>query len=299
MYRHFYRLTLLACVGLLISQLSRADTPVFDAQIEREFPTFDARQGVAVDASHFYAVNNFSLTKHDKQTGEALLQWDGLSDVDGPLVHLDSGFVLDGRLYAAHSNYPVWPMTSSIEIWDTETLVHVASHSFGIALGSMTWLDRHNGYWWGAFANYDKTQDEQSHPYGETRNTQVVKMNDEFVVLERWTLPPSILSRMTPMSNSGGSWGPDGYLYLTGHDFPEIYVMALPATGSQLDWVATVTVPGLDGQGIAWDRSVPEPILWAILKREELVYRIRMPAITVPAASRSYVRKPGEFETNR
>ena len=41
-------------------------------------------------------------------------------------------------------------------------------------------------------------------------------MNDAFQILQRWTLPEEILARMTPMSNSGGSWGRDGFLYLTG-----------------------------------------------------------------------------------
>jgi len=26
-----------------------------------------------------------------------------------------------GRLYAAHSNYPEWPMTNTIEVWNTAT----------------------------------------------------------------------------------------------------------------------------------------------------------------------------------
>lgn len=284
-----------ACVGAAEQRLPEG-MPVFEAEIAERFDTFDARQAVAVDADAFYAINNFRITRHDKHSGEAQLQWDGVSDETGPLIHLDSGMVLDGRLYSAHSNYPLWPMTSSIEIWDTGTMEHISSHSFGIQLGSMTWIDRHEGYWWGGFGNYDKVQFGQGHPYGETRFSQVVKMDDDFRVLEQWSLPAALHPRLTPMSNSGGSWGKDGYLYLTGHDYPEIYVMQIPATGGTLEWVATVHVPGLNGQGIAWDRSVTEPVLWGILKSRSEVYRIQMPTIELPPKSQTgVIRQPGDF----
>ena len=81
------------------------------------------------------------------------------------------------------------------------------------------------------------------------------------------------------MSNSGGSWGSDGYLYLSGHDDPEIYVMALPEAGSELDWLATVRLPGLNGQGIAWDRTSDENTLWAILRSTRQVLKIEMPLL--------------------
>ena len=49
--------------------------------------------------------------------------------------------LMDGKIYAAHSNYPDWPMTSSLEIWDAETMKHIGTHSFGIQWGSLTWVD--------------------------------------------------------------------------------------------------------------------------------------------------------------
>lgn len=44
--------------------------------------------------------------------------------------------------------------------------------------------------------------------YGETSNTQVVKINDDFEVTQSWTIPHEILDRFERMSNSGGSWTP-------------------------------------------------------------------------------------------
>lgn len=274
------RLKLLLLAGVLTGCSSTAaEVPVFEAELISEYPAPNARQGVAVDDRYVYAVTNYAISRHDKNTGEILASWTGRGEGD-PLTHMDSLVALDGRLYASHSNYPKWPMTSSVEIWDADTLRHIDTHGFGIHRGSLTWLDWHEGHWWGAFANYDKIQTGQSEPYGMTDRTQVVKFDDRFVVIESWTLPDEILDRMRPMSNSGGSWGADGYLYLTGHDHGETYVMELPEAGSVLHWAATVRVPIMEGQGIAWDRSEDQPILWAIHKRERKILKIRMPTIT-------------------
>lgn len=255
-----------------------ADRPAFQARMLEAFDAAEARQGVAIDARYFYAASNFAITKHDRRTGEQVGEWRGRSAGD-PLIHLDSLVAHEGKLYASHSNYPEWPMTSSVEIWNAETMEHIETHSFGIYRGSFTWLDRHDGSWWGAFANYDKVQAGQAAAYGNTDSTQVVKMNDEFAVIESWIIPREILDRFRPMSNSGGSWGPDGFLYLTGHDHGEAYVMRLPHAGSVLEWVATVQVPVMEGQGIAWDRSGNAPHLWAIVKKDRKVLKIEMPSI--------------------
>ena len=261
----------------------------------RTVPAFDAVQAVAVDARCFYAVNSRRITKHDKETGQPLCQWDG--GERGPIIHLDSGVTSEGILYAAHSNWPAWPMASSVEMWDTETMAHVATYSFGIKLGSFTWLDRYNGYWWGAFANYSRVQKHQPLPYGHTYRTQVVKMDDAFRILEAWTFPDELLHRFDPMSNSGGSWGPDGRLYVTGHDQPEVYVMELPQAGSLLRWVATVRASGIEGQGIAWERGGDGPTLWGILRRERQVVQLSVPLLAGKPEPNplGVVRGAGEF----
>ncbi|MEU2429726.1 hypothetical protein ABZ611_09405 [Streptomyces sp. NPDC007861] len=273
-----------------------AEVPGFDAAATASYDAFDARQGVAVDRKYFYAVSDSTITKHDRATGKPLLQFAGRED--GPFVHFDSGAVIGDRLYAAHSNYSGWPMESSIEIFDTRTMRHIGSHSFGIDRGSLTWLDRHDGAWWAAFANYDKERkDKPGTPYGETYNTKVVKMDDDFQVVESWTIPKPILDKFKPMSNSGGSWGPDGRLYLTGHDLPETYVMKLPRAGSVLEHVATVALPGIEGQGIAWEDAGPHSALWGISRDNEKVFRFSVPfgKITDPRTEVGKVLGPGEF----
>lgn len=227
-----------------------------------EFAIPEANQGIGVDQRHFYAIDDRAIGKYDKKTGKLVKRWAG--EKGGPIIHLDSAMVMDGRIYCAHSNYPEWPMTSSVEIWDAETLEHVGSHSFGIDRGSLTWMDFHDGHWWMTFANYDRPFGPNKTPYGYKVATQVVKMTPDFRVVQAWVLPKAILDRFEQMSNSGGSWGPDGFLYLSGHDPAEVYKMRLPKAGSVLELVEILPM-NIRGQGIAWDRS-ERNVLYGIIR---------------------------------
>lgn len=123
--------------------------PVGRSEVLATFAIKDARQAVGVDAEAFYAIDNTVIAKFEKASGKPLARWEGPSG--GPIIHLDSAAVIDGRIYTAHSNYPEWPMTSSLEVWDAATLKHVESHSFGIDRGSLTWIDRDaKGQFWAA-----------------------------------------------------------------------------------------------------------------------------------------------------
>lgn len=227
-----------------------------------EFTVPEANQGVGVDARHFYAVDNYVIGKYDKSTGKLVKKWQG--DKKGPILHLDSAMLMEGKLYAAHSNYPQWPMTSSLEIFDAETMEHVGTHSFGIQWGSLTWVDWHDGHWWMTFANYDRLLGPGKSPYGHKANTVMVKFTKDFRPVQSWTLPKAILDRFEDMSNSGGSWGPDGYLYLTGHYPAELYRMRLPKAGSVQELVDIIPM-NIRGQGIAWDRSQPG-VIYGIIR---------------------------------
>jgi hypothetical protein len=212
-------------------------------------------------------VHNRIIAKYDKKTGTLAGKWEGPKD--GPIVHLDSALVMNGKIFAAHSNYPEWPMTSSLEIWDAATLMHIGSHSFGINWGSLTWVDFYNGHWWMTFANYDRLFGHGKTPYGHKAATQMIKFTADFRFVEAWVMPKAILDKFEAMSNSGGSWGPDGYLYLTGHDPAEVYKMRLPKAGSVLELVETIPA-NIRGQGIAWDRS-DRGVIYGIIRatREE------------------------------
>lgn len=212
----------------------------------------EATQGVAVDASAFYAVTNRKIAKYDKQTGQRLAEWK--ADKTRPLTHLNHGVVVKDRLYCAHSNYPGIPVTSSVEIFDTQTLKHVGTHSFGVYEGSLTWIDWRDDAWWAVFAHYSNPKLQTDGR--DARWTSLVKFDSRWRRREAWVFPKKVLEKFAPHSCSGGGWGPDGLLYCSGHDRKELYVLRLPKAGSTLELVdvAPVATPG---QAFAWDKSQP------------------------------------------
>ena len=249
-----------------------------------EFDVPEADQGIAVDKDHFYAVDNRTIAKYDKATGTLVNRWEDAAD--GSMIHLDSAMVRNGKLYAAHSNWRRLPMTSSIEVWDVRTMAHIASYSLGRKLGSFTWFDYHDGYWWGTFANYDRLGPD-GNPYGGTINTTLAQFDKDWNILQTWIFPPELLERFEIMSNSGGSWGPDGHLYLTGHDLAEVYRVRLPEIGSVLE-VEEIIPLNVRGQGIAWDRHENSDLYGIIRATDEeeaqgignkvVVFRSNIPA---------------------
>lgn len=237
----------------------------------RRFTAPEASQGVAVDARHFYAIGDREIGKYDKLSGERVAAW---RDADGgAILHLNGGVAIDGRLHCAHSNYPGVPMASSIEVFDTGSLRHLGSHSFGVFQGSATWVDRRDGRWWVAFAHYDEKGGE---PGKGVAWTSLVAFDDEWRRVAGWVFPADVVERLRPYSNSGGAWGSDGLLYATGHDAAEVYVLRLPDAGSVLESLRVIPAP-LAGQGIAWDRD-EAGILYGIVKARREVVAMRVAA---------------------
>jgi hypothetical protein len=249
----------IARVAVLCSAFSAAAPATAQTTFTQvaEYSIPEANQGVGVDSHYFYAVDDTTLAKYRKE-GTFVAKADYASI---GIIHLDSASVIDGKIYCSHSNYRFFPMTSSIEVFDADTLEHIGSHSIGIRLGSLTWLDKHDGHWWGTFANYDRTGrlpdgSNTNLPYGVKYNSTLVKFDHDWQVLEGWIFPNALLVKFENMSNSGGSWGPDGSLYLTGHDPAEVYKVRFPRAGSILEVEETIAA-NIRGQGIAWDRSKP------------------------------------------
>ena len=233
------------------------------AETIARFDIPDARQAVAVTDRYLYAIDNRTIAKLDKATGQPVARWEGPKG--GPILHLDSGVVREGKLYTAHSNYPDWPMVSSVEVWDAETLKHLESHSFGIDRGSFTWLDRDpQGRWWGAFANYNRVFDKSPLAYGNKYATQIVRFNPDWSVAEAFVYPDALVAKFQDMSNSGGAFGPDGRLYISGHDNPELYVVAPPEMGSTMRWLETIPLE-IGGQGFAFDPAQPG-VVWGLIR---------------------------------
>lgn len=251
--------------------LAGAAAPLLTSEELRRVPAPEATQGVAVDATHVYAVANSTIAKYDKTTGERLAAWSG---DPATFPHLNSCGVVGAELVCASSNYPKTPMTSTVEVFDPARMVHLRSIPLGHGHGSLTWVERRDGFWWACFANYDGRGGE---PGRDHSFTTLVKYDDAWREARTWRFPERVLARFAPSSSSGGAFGPDGRLYVTGHDRPELYALTIPDDGEVLVHVATVAVP-MEGQAIAWDAS-QAGVLWGISRAGRQLVATRVPAI--------------------
>lgn len=262
----------LASLGLLLVSAcgiaaSAADEVKATFQETRRFDAPEAHQGVASDGEYFYAIGNFVLGKYRATNGERVAQWQG---VEGkPLIHMNAGIVWRRQLYTAHSNYPGVPNVSSVEIWNPKDLTHVGTHSFGRADGSLTWVERRNNRWIACFVHYGKKGGE---PGRGPEWTRIVEFDDEWRQTGGWALPPKLVEKIgvRGYSCSGGAMGPRGYLYVTGHDDPALYVLKFPEAGPFLEWVGTIAIP-TQGQAFGWDPKAEGTIYLAGRERHEVI----------------------------
>jgi hypothetical protein len=139
-------------------------------------PPYDgaASQGAAVGPNDVYAVSNFSwsaTTRRPARSGPS-----GLGD-KARFPHINSCALIAKDLVCASSNFPGVPQVSTVEIFDPMTLAHKRSVSLGLGTGSVTWVDRHDGFWWAMFANYDGKGGE---PPRDHRHTTLVKFDDQW-----------------------------------------------------------------------------------------------------------------------
>lgn len=252
--------------------LSATLTTVVSAQTQdiatakelRRIPADEAHQGVASDTRFVYAIADNMIGKYDKATGKRVALFEGNPAV---FIHMNSCSVVAQELVCAMSNFPNLPQISSVEWFSTQTLKHLRSHSFAASRGSMTWVDWHEGAWWVCYANYDSKGGD---PTRDHNATLLVKYSPQFIEQGAWVFPKNVLERFGHMSASGGRWGKDGFLYVTGHDLPEMYVLKLPAAGARLEYVHTIALP-TDGQAFDWDTAKPRHIWTIERKTTELV----------------------------
>lgn len=230
--------------------------------VVRHIPS-TANQGVAVDATHYYAISNTTIVKGDKITGVPVATWkaDRAKPAFRHFTHLNSGTVVDGRLYCAHSRFAIDPNDNTVEIWDVAGagIEHLRSIPMPRTHGSLTWIDRHADAWWMCYAVYGA---------GVNENTRLIRYRadgDRFIEERIWRFPAEVVHGWGKMSCSGGSWGPDGLLYVTGHDHPLAYVLEADEA-EELKLLRVESGVGFQGQAIAWDRFTMPPRLWGIIK---------------------------------
>jgi len=237
----------------------------------RRIPAADAEQGVASDGQHLYAIASHSIAQIDGTSGREVARWVG-DPVQFP--HINSCMIDQAILVCAASNFPGVPMQSMIERFDPKTLRHLSTQQLGHGYGSLTWVVPHDGDWWACFANYDGRGGE---PGRDHRYTAIVKYDDQWREVGGYALPEAVLERMAPMSTSGGAWGDDDLLYVTGHDRPELYALRLPKAGSVLELVATIAIP-FEGQAIDWDPKAKR-LLWGISRKDRKAIAVTIPKV--------------------
>jgi hypothetical protein len=217
------------------------------ARTLREYAAPEADQGVAVDARYFYAVDNSVIAKYERDSGRLVARWVGPEH--GLVRHLNSCFANAGRLWCANSNYSLTPHGSSVEVFDAATMRHVDSHSLGMTdEGSLTWFDRYRGGWIAGFAHYSGNG---GVAFKDHTFSSVVTFDAEWRRTGGWLFPQDVVERMAPDAASGGAIGPDGLLYILGHDRPEMYVLARPSMGPTLLHIATIDLQA-EGQAFAF-----------------------------------------------
>lgn len=240
----------------------------------REYAAEEADQGVAVDAQSFYAIDNSVIARYRLSDGALLARWVG--PAHGLIRHMNSCYAAGGRLYCANSNYSQTPMGSSVEIFDAKTLEHVDSHSLGLTdEGSLTFFFPWRSGWMAGFAHYDENGGLK---FKDHTFSGVVAYDSAWRRTGGWMFPASVMERMAPYAASGGALGPDGLLYVLGHDRPEMYVLARPAMGPTLIHVATISLEA-EGQAFAWapaGRSI-----YAIDRRKLKVRAIDLPPVSL------------------
>ncbi len=219
----------------------------------------EAHQAVAVDAASFYAISNRTIARYEKGTNHQLAKWE--APAGSAILHLNSGVVVDQRLVCANSNWPNTPLKNSVEIFEAETLRHLESKPFSETEGAINWIDRHQGAWWIVFAFYGDA---------DVRRTKLLRYDDQWNATGEWIFPESVIQRFLPNSNSGGAFGPNGQLFVTGHDHAELYVLDVPTESGVLKHTSTIAAP-IAGQGIAWDRSDIGTLLGIVRRSQEVV----------------------------
>lgn len=255
----------------MLELLAAAVLALSPAETLSRLPAPEANQGVAVDPAFIYAVDNSTIAKYDRATGQKVAAWAG---DPATFPHLNSCAVMGPELVCASSNYPSLPMQGSVEVFDPAAMTHLRSIAITPQPGSLTWVDRRADGWWACFANYDGRGGQ---PGRDHRFTTLLRYDDKWKVTGAWTFPDSVLARFKPRSSSGGAWGADGRLYVTGHDLPEVYVLELPRIGSVLKHVATIPVV-VEGQAIAFDRGA-ERVLFGISRAKREVVAMKLPPV--------------------
>ncbi|MCH2059323.1 MAG: endonuclease/exonuclease/phosphatase family protein [Verrucomicrobiales bacterium] len=204
-------------------------------QVQQKLSAPEAHQAASADQHFVYAITSDGIAKYDRKSGKRV------AISKGAAKHLNSGFFWKGKLLCAHSNYPLKPERSEIKVLDTDSMQLTTFKDLGSAGGSLTWVLHKDGFWWCNFALYG----------ADNHKTFLVKYDEQWREVARWTYPAKVISQLGRHSLSGGIWRGE-QLWTTGHDDPVAFRLGLPKEGSELEYLGQHVVP-FTGQGLAND----------------------------------------------
>lgn len=213
----------------------------------------EATQAAAADDRFVYAIASAKIAQYDRASGERK------AISTGDAKHLNSGFVWEGRVYCAHSNFPTKPEHSEIKVLDPATMQLSTFKDFGASEGSLTWAVREGESWWCTFAYYG----------ADNARTRLTRFTANWKETGSWVYPPEVVKELGEYSISGGIWK-NGDLLVTGHDRRVIYRLSLPAEGDTLVLKQVLPSP-FPGQGIAAD-PVTGGLLGIDRKKQQVVF---------------------------
>ncbi|ACT59174.1 hypothetical protein [Hirschia baltica] len=256
----------------------------FVATTLREYVAPEADQGVAVDADFFYPIDNTVIGKYRRDTGQIVARF--TAPHKGLIRHMNSCYARYQKIWCANSNYSQTPMGSSIEIFDATTLKHIQTHSLGMRdEGSLTWFDEIEDGYIAGFAHYSKNGGLAHKGY---EYSSVVTFDKKWRRTGGWMFPKNASDLMAPYAASGGALGPDGLLYILGHDKPEMYVLAMPTMGPTMIHVATIQLKS-EAQAFSFSPDKNTRKIWAIERHKGMVREIEIPQIgALPEHARKF-----------
>lgn len=197
-----------------------------------------ATQAAAADQEHVYAISSTTVARYDRATARLMA-----TATTPDTKHLNSGFVHDGKVWCAHSNYPATPHESDIRVYDPAADTLRVEHVFRDPPGSLVWCVVREDRWWCCFAHYGD----------DNPRTVLVEYEPGGFARERRRLrfPADVVADWHGMSGSGGIWDGDTIL-VSHHHVRVLYRLRLPAAGDALELVEALHCP-FPGQGFAAD----------------------------------------------
>jgi hypothetical protein len=98
----------------------------------------------------------------------------------------------------------------------------------------------------------------------------VVRFDSNWKPAAEIRFPAEMVAKFGKNSSSGGSFGPDRHLFITGHDAQELYVLDLPVAGDVWTWRSAIPISA-HGQAFAWDHSHPGIVYSIDRKTKEVI----------------------------